>query len=215
MAACSGLSCREKVAQISIEQRMALGLVYLLGPYETQHPGLELTNVSQLYANAGAGYPYPEGKLLRQFGTYAGFTNSIYEKYVFTSANARPKTAQGELILLNALPFPNGDGTLGRMAISKAAPGAGGYRIMWYSEHQVERIFREAGITIPKSRPMPSPPPEPPPDETSRKAAEALLDESYRVYPVPFWRRPAWQGAGVVVVLCAAIYGGFRLARRR
>jgi len=179
--------------------------------YTYEHPGIRITNLPQVFIAAEQGYPQQWHGRFETFGKQAGFTNSFYEKYAFFSPGITNPWMEGELVLMNARPYPGPEDKLLRNVVSRSGNR---YFRQSLSETAIQRFLKESSVAEPKPVPMPPPPPDPPPDETSRKAAEALLEESYRLHPVPIWRRPAWQAAGVVVVLCAVLYGFFRLARR-
>jgi hypothetical protein len=64
----------------------------------------------------------------------------------------------GEIFMLNAEPFPDQTGRLGRILCSKTDLVDSGWTLKWYPEEKVQQIFREVGQTIPKP-PGPIPPP--------------------------------------------------------
>jgi len=112
-------------------------------------------------------YPHSWDQRLRAFGKDAGFTNSIFEKYIFPLHGLTNRVAEGEILLLNAQPFP-GPERLGRIVISRIGTGLNDYRRVWLPERRIQQIFAEAGMEIPKAIPMPPPPPAP-------------IEEEYRV----------------------------------
>jgi len=139
----------------------------MLQLYEIDHPGDRVTNLAQLFTERGGGYPHSWDRRLRAFGNHAGFTNSIFVKYIFPLHGLTNRVAEGEVLLLNAQPFPDPDGP-GRMVISRVGTGLNDYRRVWLPERRIQQIFAEAGMEIPKALPLPPPPPAP-------------LEEEYRV----------------------------------
>jgi hypothetical protein len=158
-----------------------------------------------------AGY---ERKLLR-YGKDAGFTNSLLEKYAAVPQSSTVvDPSYGQLVLIGASVFKQRDGQLGRWCVTKTGSNYGGG---WIPEDRVQSAFRSANAELP--RPSPAPSLRSLSDPYGQQAAlERQMDvweaEDQRLNPPPFWRRRAWQAAGVVVVLCALLYGFFRLARR-
>ncbi len=158
-----------------------------------------------------AGY---ERKLLR-YGKDAGFTNSLLEKYAVvprTSSVVDP--AYGQLVLVGASLFKQRDGQLGRWCVTKTGSNYGGG---WIAEDRIQGAFRSANAELPRPSPAPSlrSLSDPNGDQAAlRRQMDVWAAEEERLHPPPFWRRRSWQVAGGVVVLCAVLYGFFRLARR-
>jgi hypothetical protein len=204
-------ACRHREQQYEIEARTINGILRLLDDYSFEFPDTRVTNLAQIFAASGQDYPHGWHRGLIKFGKHAGFTNSFYEKYVFFPPGMTNRWMEGELLLMNAQCYPGPGADLLRDVLSRSGNR---YSHRTLAETAIQRFLKESGIAEPKPVPMAPPPSEPLVDETSRKAAEALLEESYRLHPVPIWRRPAWQAAGVGLVLCAVLYGFFRLVRR-
>ena len=53
----------------------------------------------------------------RRFGKRAGFKNSIYEKYIFFPPGMRSKGLPGEVVMMNAMPYPGPEGELRRTIV--------------------------------------------------------------------------------------------------
>jgi hypothetical protein len=114
-------------AQFEAEGQFARDIVRLLTLYEYEHPGQVVTNLSQLFERSGRAYPSDRHQQFMQFGKHSGFTNSIYEKYLFVSGAATNQITRGLVVMMNAVPYPGPDGRPQRNVISKAG----------------ERFFRE------------------------------------------------------------------------
>ena len=162
-----GLGCRERPSQLTEEYNVAGYFVSRMGSYENRFPGAPITNLQEVVERTSTQYPARWHHELRAFGKDAGFTNSIFEKYVFTQTPFSNHVVGGDIVLLSAEPFPDRDGEYGRMIFSKWRAGWDGWMFKWYPEEQVQEFFREAGQRIPKAVPMPPlsdlPPPYKPP----------------------------------------------------
>ena len=215
-----GSGCRERPAQVAVKQQTLQRLTGLLRFYDIDFPGVRPTNFSQVFLDLQRPYPHGIDSQFRAFGAHAGFTNSFYEKYIFLPPGLSHRMIEGEILLLNAQPFPDRDGKLGRMVLSKLGAGHASYRINWILEPRIQQIFQEAGIKVPKPPLMLPPPPEPPPvDDAFRNAAAKGLHEAMseyeRRYPTPLWRRPQWQLIGVAFFLAGAGATWWWFRRRR
>lgn len=149
--------CREKPAQIADEYSGAGVIMLVLALYEAEFPTTSITNLSQAFEGTKTPYPARWHYLYRDYGTHAGFKNSIYEKYVVLSPGIRHPSVDGDIVLLNAEPFPNREGTSGRLIFFRKGKGYEAWRVEWYTERQVQQIFHDNGITIPKPASMPAP----------------------------------------------------------
>jgi hypothetical protein len=161
----SQCGCRQVEDQITAEHRTVQGLVTLLALHDAQFPQRPPTNLAQLFLEMGATYPHASEQKFRSYGRHSGFTNSFYEKYVLVPKGTRHRFVRGELALLNARPFPDTAGRLGRILVSREGGDQGGYRVDWFKEAEVQQIFEDVGREIPKPVLMPPPPPGPPPQQ--------------------------------------------------
>ena len=190
-------------------------MILLLRFHETEFPGVRVTNVSQLYYDRD--YPHGLEEIFRAFGKHAGFKNSFYEKYVFPSPGITNRLLGGEIVALNAQPFPDRQGTLGRMVVSKIAPDDETYRLKWISEKDIREIFAQAGVEIPKPVSMPSP--SKPPAEPGAKEFEpspfsgitTAIDNFASIYGL---NGPAIRHAFLAFVACLLLLSGLWLWRR-
>lgn len=159
--------CGPSQSQIDFEHRVVKGLVLQSTMLALDHPELALTNMVQLFNDSVKGnwlYPHNAESTLRQYGLSAGFTNSIYEKYVMPSQEVRHPTETGtRIFFLNGQPFQDEQGEAGRIIAWRAGPGYTNYWSDWYPEAQVRKFFTDAGIAeLPRPVPMPPAPPAPP-----------------------------------------------------
>lgn len=150
-------SCSEQPDQALEEYNGASFLSKVIGFYERRFPDVPFTNLQQAFLATGTPYPDRYHHYFQTFGKDAGFKNSIYEKYVVVALRFTNHAVSGEIVLLNAQPFPNREGKYGRMIISKTPLVDTGWDFKWYPEEQVQQIFTEAGQSIPKAVPMPPP----------------------------------------------------------
>ena len=164
------VGCREKPDQVAVEYNTAGFLLSQIQFYENQFPNVPMTNLQQVLTGVGVPYPARWHHQLRSFGKYAGFQNSLCEKYVFIPNRFTNRVIGGEIVLLNAEPFPDQKGKAGRIIFSKWRPGWDGWMSKWYPEQQVQQIFREAGQSIPKAVPLPPPSELPPPYQPPLRA---------------------------------------------
>ncbi len=150
--------CREKPDQTSEEYNGASFIAKVVGFHDRQFTNAPATNLQQAFV--ATHWPYPERyhQYFRAYGKHAGFKSSLFEKYVFVPARFTNNSVMGEIVLLNAEAFPNRNGKLGRMIISKTDLVDTGWMVKWYPEEQVREIFRAAGQKIPDP-PGPIPPP--------------------------------------------------------
>jgi len=160
--------CRDGPDQAAVEYDGAAFFAKRIGFHERQFPNIRITNLQQVFV--GTEVPYSERwhyQFLR-FGKHAGFEASFFEKYAFVEHPFTNSAIVGEIALLNSEPFPDRQGRLGRMLLSKTTLSSDGWMIKWYPEDQIQEMFRAAGQSIPKPPgPIPPPyalvPPQPPP----------------------------------------------------
>lgn len=149
----TGCGRSELVALNELEQEAAGSLVLPLALYEAQFPDGRITNVAQVFgvldlSRSHRSHPFVFQERFRRFDSQAGFTNSIFEKYVVIPAGITNEQTGGELVLMSATPFPDFEKVLTRMVIVRA--GKQDYRASKIADSQVQEIFRRSGIAIPK-----------------------------------------------------------------
>lgn len=149
--------CRVKPDQALEEYNGASFITRVVAFYERQNPNVRLTNLHQAFDATGTPYPARYHHYFRAFGKHSGFRNSIFEKYVFVFPPITNRAVMGEIVLLNAQPFPDQKGKNGRIICSKTPLVDDGWMVKWYSEEEVKEFFRAAGQSIPKPVPMPPP----------------------------------------------------------
>lgn len=147
--------CSPAEKQHTVEAQTIFGVIRLLPIYEHSYPAVPITNLAQMITGLERDYPYGWHQGLMRFGKYAGFTNSIYEKYIFFPPGVTNPKFEGELLLMNARPYPSANGKMGRTVVSKAA---GIYHRNVLREERIQQVFKEAGIVEPKAVTMPPPP---------------------------------------------------------
>lgn len=155
-------ACRQQETQIDIEHETAVMIRKFLSIYEAQFPSAPVTNIAQAFmvmdlSRPTRMHPYYLQERFRSFGKYAGFQNSIYEKYIVLPSGGRARTRFGEVGFLNAEPFPNAKGQFGRFVASKIGKGYENSRVDWFEESQIQLIFKEASDGIPNVEFMPPP----------------------------------------------------------
>jgi hypothetical protein len=141
--------CRQREEQDEAEGQSILGVMRLPQSHEWEDPGVQVTNLAQLF-RVGATYPHDWHRRLLKFGKHAGFTNSVFEKYIFLPPGITNRFVIGEIVLMNAKPYPGSDG-LERSVVSKAA---GVYHWGTYREQYIQQLFRRA-LPNPSRHPCP------------------------------------------------------------
>jgi len=151
---CLLIGCKKHPSRASLEEHAIAHVVKQIGMYESLHPTAALTNALQLFrqcTNGGWGYPSGVHRKLLASGASAGFTNSIYEKYVFIVPPIRDESLSGyALILLNAQPFEDPAHRLRRMVVLRTESAPADFRVRDLDEVRIQRIFQSAGREIPK-----------------------------------------------------------------
>jgi hypothetical protein len=140
--------------QYSIEGRTVGRIINLLQLHDAK-PGTPVTNLAQAFADLDVDYPHTWHRQFKAFGKHAGFTNSFFEKYIFFPPGITNYWIDGELLFMNAKPYPGPRGEVMRTVISK---GGKVYYHQVFLEERVQQIFKEASIAIPKVTPMPAVP---------------------------------------------------------
>lgn len=214
--------CQAKADQAVVEYDGAAFFARRIAFYERQFPGAVVTNLQQVFV--GTEVPYSERwhHAFLRFGKYAGFKKSFFEKYVFVPAHLTNRAVLGEVRFLNAEPFPDQKGKMGRIIVSKTTRIDTGWLVKWYPEEEVQQIFRDADQIIPKAGA-----PIPPPYEVTPPTRPPLLVrvEEYFGDITKNWglgtaagRYLMWATfgmAGIVAAVLVAILWGRRMKRKR
>ena len=165
--------CSRRERQFEAEGQIINEIFRLLPIYETENPGVRITNLAQVFTNhtrEAASYPHQWHWRLAAFKEFAGFTNSVYERYIFFPAGITNQRITGELLFMHATPYPGSNGEMQRKMVAQDADG---FHSRTLAEKNVQAMFHELGITQPKSIPMPPPPPAPPELEYKRPLLSA------------------------------------------
>jgi hypothetical protein len=134
---------------VTLEHQTAYDLIRRIQLHDAMYPQVRVTNLAQVFATDLMKYPtYLHEKFLK-YGRHAGFQTSIHERYVFAEAGLTIPYVRGDVVLLNSMPYPNYDGELERMVISRTGPGYDGYHANPLAERLVQQMFAEAGRTLP------------------------------------------------------------------
>ncbi len=118
-----------------------------------------ITNLAQTFSNIRHSYPYKEHYDLKRYGRPAGFTNSLEEKYTFFWPRFTHELVEGEVICINAEPFPKRQEGLHRVYIARSGDN---YIARLLPEETVARVLREAKPTVVPTANAKPPPPAPP-----------------------------------------------------
>jgi hypothetical protein len=160
--------CGFRASELSDLEASAAGTIAeSFSAFESVHPGVPVTNISQIFtvwdlSRWGRRHPALYEEQFRRFGKDAGFDRSFYEKYVFIPKGVANLTPEGEPILMNVRPFLDSRGVHGRYVIYRV--GAHDYRPDWVQENRVQAAFRSSGLQIPSPTPgdpVPRPPGKP------------------------------------------------------
>ena len=95
-------------------------------------------------------YPVDLHERFRRYGRDAGFTNSIFERYVFVGTQVTNKEFQGQLAFLSTRPYVSESGQPLRIAIVRRGSGYEGWIANEFLEQTVEESLNSAGIEMPK-----------------------------------------------------------------
>jgi hypothetical protein len=156
MASFSG--CAKREPQSTLEHQTVIAIANMLMTYEFRHPSVHVTNLAQIYTGLNKPYPHRWHHQFARYGKDAGFTNSFYGRYVFLPAGLTNRFVEGELVMMNAVPFPDSTGRLGRMVLSRVGGTYQQWRFRWFAEQDVQSLFAQLGTTIPKPQVMPPAP---------------------------------------------------------
>lgn len=168
---CAG--CSRLNPQADTEAKFAGDITGWLKRYESEVSRSPVTNLSELFPLAKHGYPYFHHRQLSEHGKYSGFTNSLVEKYSFFWPRFTNRFVQGEVICMNAQPFPGyGDG-LYRIYIAQSD---GAYIHRAIPEMMAQRIFAEMKSAV---VPLPNVGLPPPPPKEVQESWNLTLAERY------------------------------------
>ena len=144
----------------TLEARTAHDLIMALKSYGIHNPEVRPTNLYQVFVGINQRYPYYLHERFAPFGKDKGFQNSLYEKYVFVPYGLSNyfHNAPGEIVFLNAEPYTSRKKELFRSVVCLTSNG---YELRVLPEFLVQRLFKEAGLEIPKPILMAPPPPAP------------------------------------------------------
>ena len=144
---CLGVStggCNQKPDQFGVEYDTAGFFLSRIQSYEISLPGVKITNMQQVVEGVGLPYPSSWHHRLKEFGSNAGFKNSLYEKYVFPSLQLSNENIGGEIVILSGQPFPDSGGQMGRIVFSKHGTTSSDWTFKFYPEGKVTAIFSAA-----------------------------------------------------------------------
>ena len=150
-------ACSPREEQYIAEGQTAHKVVSLLQMFQIENPGTRPTNLIQLFGGENGRYPHAWHQRFQAYGKDAGFTNSIFEKYLFLPNGITNRLIQGEALVMNAQPFSNAQGR-GRIVISRVGLDVNDYRRTWIEENRIQGIFAQLGVEIPTQVSMPLPP---------------------------------------------------------
>jgi len=147
--------CKNEKPQYEMEGRAGFDFGTILVIHDSSG-NARATNLAQVYSSLNAGYPYFWHTKFKQFGSRAGFKNSIFEKYVVLPPGITNRWIVGEVFMMNADPYVGPQGKPERGVLSKIDRQ---YTWQALSEDRIQELFRKARIVEPKPIPMPLPPP--------------------------------------------------------
>ena len=153
------LGCEPRERQFEAEAHTVFGLMRMVESYEIDYPGTRITNLTQVFSGLNRDYPYQWHTRFKPYGKHAGFTNSFFEKYVFFQKGITNSLVGGEILFMNATPYPTAYNEMQRTVVVKASDGY--FRVLLL-EDRVQLMLKESGIAEPKPLRMPAPPPAPP-----------------------------------------------------
>jgi hypothetical protein len=138
----------------AVLERAAAGRLHKsLWLHEAQFPDHPRTNLTTVFQELGVEYPSDLHEKFRRYGREAGFTNSIFERYLFTPGGISNEVLKGEIILMGAKPYVNEGERLVRIALVRNGPGYEGWSFNEFNEDQVQQSFKDAGVEMPPPRP--------------------------------------------------------------
>ena len=158
-----GSYCLYMPAQHKVESRFAGQLARRLQWYPLEFPDSPITNLAQVLYGVPGGYPYQWHEWFRVYGSDAGFTHSLVEKYVLVPPGVFHR---GEMYWLSAQPFLE-HGRPHRTVVYRQTNDVWSEVV---SERWIQEAFRNAGQVIPPPTSATSPPP--PPPSTTRSASK-------------------------------------------
>ncbi len=166
--------CERKQRQFEAEAQTIFSLIKMVESYQIDHLDVRITNFGQVFAGLGKEYPHVWHAQFQAFGTHAGFTNSFFEKYVFLPTGITNRRIEGEILFMNARPYPGPDREMKRTLVAKEIDG---FVRQSFSENTIQKILSESGVIEPKPMPMPPPPapPDRPPMPVSAKVSRFFM----------------------------------------
>lgn len=215
-----GTGCSRESPQFEAEGQTINEIFRLLPIYVAEHPDIRIVSAEQLLTNHTGivgDYPHQWHRRFQRYGRHAGFTNSVYEKYVFFAPGIRNSKIEGELFLMNAAPYPGSTGEMQRKVVSKTSDS---FHCQTFSEQTVQLMLKESGIAEPKPIRMPTPPPAPPeaaPMPFSTKVSRFFMRVADYAGISGHWLllRNITIGAGMVALALLGAYLWFSRTRRR
>jgi hypothetical protein len=139
--ACS--SCSRHPSQQAMEAQTLKWVDKWVQLYEVRFPGVTITNLEQVYHGLNRSYPHSVHDDFKPYGKYAGFNTSFFEKYVFFSPGTTSRWAEGEVVYMNAQPFPLSTETgMGRKLVLRNAT----VRQRTMNEELIKEMLAENGV---------------------------------------------------------------------
>jgi MYXO-CTERM domain-containing protein len=138
VALAGGCGSRPEQEEVEAQTLGTLNGFYRMHMWD--NPSIVITNLEDLYLRLGRPYPGRWHDQFMTYGKHAGFSNSFFEKYVFFHPGSTNELAGGEIVFMNARPFPRFDGKLGRYALIKVGHR---YETRRLSEDEVKLILKD------------------------------------------------------------------------
>ena len=140
-------------SQTAVENRTISNMAFRFTLYSQANSNVAITSLVQVLEITNSQQLASIEAIFRQFGTNAGFENSILEKYVFLPQGVQTgDSIGGEVFLISAKPFFDRDGIPRRSLIAKKSDGK--YRGIILKEDYVSRMVAAVGVTIPEPAPV-------------------------------------------------------------
>lgn len=144
-------------AENSLLKTIATAFKIHAGSNEGQFP----TNWSMLQTVLKPRMWYDEELKFREFGENKGFTNSIYEKYVFVPPGVKMPAIykgappQGDILFMAAAPYQSANSDVLLRSVIHRRDGTNVIPTP-YVEERIQKLFQEHGVAIPSADPMSS-----------------------------------------------------------
>jgi hypothetical protein len=131
--------------------------------YHVESPQHWPTNLLEVFGFTNAIQLIRFEDRFRELDSLRGFDNSVQEKYLFLPRGVYMTNSSSviQVVLMNAVPFPNSNDDLMRFVVGWAADGP---RYVSISDEKARALLRTHGLENVKpveSQPIPRPPPEP------------------------------------------------------